>query len=313
MAQHTKNNTFTPLHPGSAIDIIAPGSSKSKSALPHVIDLLKSWEIHPLVDHDLFGDDLLYAHNNQRRFEIVRDAFYNPNSSVVWALSGGYGSTRLIPKLAALTPPLKAKTLIGFSDITALHIFVTERWGWTTLHAPVLAQIAQKTIDDESIDHIRSILFGQMTHIRHTGLRPLNEAARNIESIDAHVTGGNISMIQSGIGTCWQLSTEGRIIFFEDVDEYAYRTAERLEHLRQSGLFDRPAALIFSNFSWNSEVKESPLMTQQVLEQFADECSFPVFRHEGIGHGCRNLTIPMNAPGRIHCLTHEICLEVDFP
>lgn len=300
------------LKPGDGVDIIAPGSSKSKNALGAVVALLRSWSLEPFFPDDLFGEDLLYAHNNVRRYEIVKDALYNPRSSVVWALSGGYGSTRLIPSLSDLVPPEQSKILIGFSDITALHMFVTERWGWTSLHAPVLAQIAQKTVDQESITHIRQIVFGELDHIIHDTLVPLNEPARLHNPIEANVTGGNISMIQSGIGTAWHLKTKGRILFFEDVDERAYRTAERLEHLKQSGLFDAPAAIIFSNFSWNRTVEEGPELTEKVLKRFAEESAFPVFKHYGIGHGLRNLTMPVNIRGRLERGLNESSLYIDL-
>lgn len=299
----TQLSSFPTLKPGDFVDIIAPGSSKSKNVLEDVVSLVRSWSLSPVFPNDLFGEELLYAHNNTRRYEIVRDAFYNSKSSVVWALSGGYGSTRLIPDLSKLVPPSQPKLLIGFSDITALHMFVTEKWGWTALHAPVLAQIAQKTVDQESIDHVHRIVFGDCDHVSYASLIPLNNPARSHGLIKANVTGGNISMIQSGIGTLWHLKTKGRILFFEDVDERAYRTAERLEHLRQSGLFEEPAAIIFSNFSWNQTVEEGPELTEKILKRFAEECAFPVFRHSGIGHGSRNLSIPINIEG---CLDRKM-------
>jgi muramoyltetrapeptide carboxypeptidase len=304
--------SFWPLKAGTVVDVIAPGSSRSKDSLPGVLKLLREWDLVPSLPFDLFGEDLLYAHNNQRRFEIVRDAFYNPQSRVVWALSGGYGSTRLIPGLASLEVPTTPKTLIGFSDLTALQIFVSERWGWTALHGPVLAQIADRTVDQESIDHIKSIVFGEKQSISYESLQPLNDPAKMHPSLEATVTGGNISMIQSGIGTLWQIKTGGKIIFFEDVDERAYRTAERLEHLRQAGLFDQPCAVIFSNFSWNRQVEEDPLLTHKILERFASEVNFPVFRNQGLGHGLRNLTIPVNAPGKIERLGGSSTLSVSL-
>lgn len=304
--------SFCPLKSGFVVDIIAPGSSKSQGSLSGVLKLLREWGLEPSLPLDLFGEDLLYAHNNQRRFEIVRDAFYNPHSNVVWALSGGYGSTRLIPGLASLEAPTTPKTLIGFSDLTALQIFVSECWGWTALHGPVLAQIADGTVDQESINHIKSIVFGEKQILSYESLQPLNDSARAHPPVEAMVSGGNISMIQSGIGTLWQINTHGKIIFFEDVDERAYRTAERLEHLRQAGLFKKPSAVIFSNFSWNRQVEEDPTFTHKILERFASEVDFPVFRHQGIGHGARNLTIPVNAPGKIERLGATSIMSVSL-
>lgn len=304
--------SFSPLKVGSIVDVIAPGSSKSKGSLSGALKVLHEWGLKPSMPHDLFGEDLLYAHNNQRRFEIVRDAFYNPHSHVVWALSGGYGSTRLIPGLASLQAPVTPKTLIGFSDLTALQIFVSECWGWTALHGPVLAQIADGTVDKNSIHHIKSIVFGEKKSLTYEPLQPLNDCARAHPPLEALVSGGNISMIQSGIGTVWQINTSGKIIFFEDVDERAYRTAERLEHLRQAGVFEKPRAVIFSNFSWNRQMEEDPSFTHKILERFASEVYFPVFRHQGIGHGVRNLTIPVNAPGKLERLKSSSVLSVSL-
>ncbi|MCK6600046.1 MAG: LD-carboxypeptidase, partial [Bdellovibrionaceae bacterium] len=69
------------------------------------------------------------------RFDYLKLALEEEQSDVIWCLRGGYGSIHLLPLLDSLKKPKKKKLLIGLSDITSLHIYLQQRWGWSTLHA----------------------------------------------------------------------------------------------------------------------------------------------------------------------------------
>jgi muramoyltetrapeptide carboxypeptidase len=290
---------WVPLKEGDTVDIVAPGSIQFQEDIEAAKKYLETLHLVPRVHPDIFGPALLYANTNEKRFEVLKEALYAKDSKAVWCIRGGYGSTRLIPKLLELAPPLQPKIFIGFSDITSLHIFLNQQWNWIPLHGPVLRQLTNKTVDNESIQLILDIIFGRKRTLTYN-LHPMNLAAlKDNLSLQSTLTGGNMSIIQTSLGGSWHIQTKGKVLFFEEVNERAYRTAERLEHLRQAKVFQGIDALVFSTFSWDQENKVEADLTEKVLKTFADECSFPVFSSLGIGHGPRNLTMPVGAKCQI--------------
>ena len=263
------------LKPMDVVEIIAPGSGKTKEQLELSKEFLKTWDLTTRVSTDLFGPDLLHSNSHANRFIALREALYAPDSKAVWCLCGGTGSAWLVPELEKLTPPSRSKLFIGFSAITCLHIFLNQKWGWTTLHGPSLLELAENKLSSESVQAIKDIIFGQKRSLTFENLIPLNSSAKQVTDIQSTIVGGNLSLIQSGIGTNWNLNTNGKIFFCEDTNEKAFRIAERLEHLKQAGIFRRCKAIIFGHFTFDQENAAESKLCSQVLRRFAEETSIP--------------------------------------
>src|SRR3546814_16216811 len=54
----------------------------------------------------------------------------------VFAVRGGWGCARILPYLDFKAIAAHPKLLIGFSDITALHLAFSAHAGFTTIHGP---------------------------------------------------------------------------------------------------------------------------------------------------------------------------------
>lgn len=291
-----------PLQAGDKVDLVAPGARPAEGVLEKACAFLKSWGLIPRWPADIYGSDPFYAHTLEKRVTFLKDALTAPDSQAVWCLGGGNGSTRLLPFLASHLP-LREKYFIGFSDVTALHLFLHQAWGWRPLHGPTLGQLVRDMTDTATEAALRrQLLEGRSTPL--AGLAPLNQAAkaydqRPLEARQAPLVGGNASLVQASLGTPWQIQTTGCHVFLEDVDERPYRTLERLEHMRQAGLFEGAKALLLFDFTFNDPAeaeKSPPSLYVQAFDQFAREVSLPIFRGTGVGHGKRNLPLVIGAP-----------------
>ncbi|MDB5294446.1 MAG: hypothetical protein JWO31_429, partial [Phycisphaerales bacterium] len=97
-----------------------------------------SYVVHP----DALARSFVTAGTDEQRARSLLDYAFDDAVDVVWCSRGGYGAARLLPLLAAATPPgrrPRPKLLVGYSDVTALHEYVRNAWGWRTLHAPMVA------------------------------------------------------------------------------------------------------------------------------------------------------------------------------
>jgi len=159
----------------------------------------------------------------------------------------------------------------------------------------------------QSIASLKSILFGETTQVYFEGLQPLNAQANLNKSISASVTGGNLVLVQSSIGTNWQINGRDKIILLEEVGERGYRVDRMLEHLVQANVFKEAAAIILADFLEGEEPDGSSLI-KAVLERFAQSCEMPVVRLKGIGHGYTNFPIPLGTDAVLQ-LGKEISLR----
>lgn len=310
-----KSNEYRPwraLRAGDVVDVIAPASPclKNEASLSKIHDLLVSWNLVPRIPEDLLGRDLLCANTDAKRFEFLKNALLNPESAAIWCLRGGYGSGRLIPKLASLRlKALPPKLFIGMSDITALHLFLQRNFQWPTIHGPSVRQVADNDVDENNIQELKKIMFGQKKTLLYDELIPLNDnAAKNI-TIETKITGGNLCLVQSSIGTKWQIDARRKIIFLEEINERGYRIDRMLQHLEQAGIFTDVKAILLGDFTGGKEPDGSSLI-DPVLKRFAENCDFPVLRCPGIGHDKFNRPLPLGTKTKLS-LGEKYTLNVD--
>lgn len=267
----------------------------------HQDDLLKTTQyfqnlgFQVTLPPDLIGQDPFCANSDEKRFEFLKQAFHDSSVDVVWSLAGGYGLTRLMPQLLELLKPTKQKLYIGFSDGTALHALINQMWEWPSLHGPMARQLACKRVGPLTIAKTLHFIQNGMKDYVSPVLRPLNENARNMEVLQGMVVGGNLSLIQTSLGTAWQLQPQDKIIFLEDIDERGYRIDRMLTHLRQAKIFESAKAIIFGDFTGGTE-ENGETLVEMALKRFCQEIALPVFRLDKIGHDIENVPLPFQIP-----------------
>lgn len=297
------------LKKNSIIDIIAPaGGVADTSIIEKLKNLLKNWQLIPRVSPDLFGPDLLCANSDEKRFQQLKNALFNTDSQAIWCLRGGYGCTRLIPYLQKLTAPKKCKLFIGFSDITALHLFLQQKWHWQTLHGPSLNQVTRHLIETENSDELKEIIFGQLQQLDYL-LKSYHKPINSLDFIQAPITGGSLSLVQTSLGTDWQIETKSKILFLEDVNEFAYRIDRMLQHLKQSGTLSHVKAILLGDFTFSSKLEEEKKI-HTILERFAKEQNFPVLRCPDIGHGKKNRILPFGTPAHLDLNRNQLTIKI---
>lgn len=277
------------LKKGGIIDVIAPGYGGSPADIPKIEAAIRALGFTPRVPKDIFAKHLLHSQDDAYRLDHLYRALSAKDSAAVWCYKGGYGTAKLIAKLAKKPKPKTPKLLIGFSDITALHLFLNQEWSWPTLHGPVLWQCVHGKVNEASMQAVKAAITGKP--LLAYPVKPMNAKPRT--AIRATITGGNLALLQTSIGTDWQADAKGRLLFIEEVDEAAYRVDRMLLHLAQAGLFKGIKGVILGDFTYHSSFEEE-LKIAKVLKAFAAEAKFPVFRLTGIGHAEDNMPLPFN-------------------
>jgi muramoyltetrapeptide carboxypeptidase len=282
--------TLPTLQPGDIIDVIAPAGASNVS-IDQIVDFISKLGFKARVNADMVqpGVDLFSANSDEYRLNALQDALTNKESKAVWCLRGGYGSAKLIEGLMEMPKPETNKLFIGFSDITALHTFLNQEWGWPTIHGTMVAKCIASGMEYRALQELCTLITN--AHELHYNLEPMNDAAKAVGSINSTICGGNLSMLQTSLATDWQIDPKHKILFLEDVNEKAYRVDRMLEHLKQAGILDELDAVLLGDFSTTPE--DMPVMNM-TLDKFAKSMDVPVMRCHGFGHEDTNHPLPFN-------------------
>jgi muramoyltetrapeptide carboxypeptidase len=298
------------LAPGDVVDVVAPGFRCTAEQLENGIGFLRRAGLVPRVPPDLFGEDLLCSNSDALRYRQLRKALFARDSRAVWCVRGGYGAIRIIQRLQALKAPRQSKLLIGYSDATTLHQLLNLFWGWPTLHGPLLDRLGGADIRADERAELHSVLFGGAPQTLFANLVPLNAAARRRQLINSRLTGGNLTVLQSTLGTSLQRRPSG-MLFLEDIGERGYRLDRMLEQLRQAGVLRNLKAIVLGTFLGGAEADRSNL-GPAVLERFAQTLSIPMLAGIAAGHGPYQRPVFLHTRAQLRC-GPDAQLAVDTP
>lgn len=284
-----------PIRPGDIVEVIAPASKSTRAQLAADLRALKAIGLVPRVSRQIFGPSFLFANTDKHRLAQLQRALYAPDSSLIWCVRGGYGSIRLLPAVEKWRRPTRPKILLGYSDITTLHVFLNQRWRWPSLHGPLLDRLGRNALSARDRKELLALLYGRQKEVLFTGLRALNASAARARNVRGPVLGGNMAVLQSGLGTRSGLRpARGTLLFFEDIGERPHRVDRMLTQFAQAGWFERAGAVILGDFRLENEADRRRLWSD-VFARFAREVKIPVVAGVPVGHDPRrSCTLPFN-------------------
>ena len=146
MSPLTSFQKFQAVRPGDTVAVVAPAGPFDRAAFETGLAVI-SGRYAVRYDASILSRQRYLAGDDDRRFKELVTALADPDVKAVFCARGGYGAMRLLPRLAAWAGKhtgrlLAAKPLIGFSDITALHLWLQSN-GLASIHAPVLTQLGR--------------------------------------------------------------------------------------------------------------------------------------------------------------------------
>jgi muramoyltetrapeptide carboxypeptidase len=303
-----KRNSFK-ISPGDKVAVIAPAGKGSQTNLELIKTYVESLELVPVISTNIYDPDTpFYSNSDEFRASDLIAALKDEEIKLIWCIRGGTGCIRLISFLNAELPEtgLPQKLLVGFSDITVLHLYLEEKYDWQTIHGPMLESIVNGSYDPEG-EPVLSLLDLFFERIQTTTLPTLTRLDENGDldfGIQGKIIGGNLTLVEASIGTAWEVQPAGKVLFLEETGEAAYRLERSLDHIKQTTILDSILSIIFGDFT----PSDDPGLVDLVLSRFAKSVSFPVFRLTGIGHGSVNHPLPLNTNAEITLIDPEQAL-----
>lgn len=216
----------------------------------------------------------------------------------IWAVKGGYGAYRLIENLEknkSKFAHLENKTFIGYSDLTAMNLFLSQNTKWKVIHGPMFAELLDYAQKRKSIQVLLDLLSKNISY--KFKVNRFSNGGNNAATtkIKAPITGGNLTLIECSLKTKWEIDTKGKIVFVEDVNvtpEMFYRS---MYHLYEAGKFKNIKALVIGTM--NRRVLSKDFL--DVVRKLSKRITAPIFITDKIGHGKYNFPIVYNSKTKI--------------
>ena len=298
-----------PLFPGARVALVAPASAVPAERLPGALDLVRRLGMEPVTYPSCFFDnrDGYFAASDAQRAEDLNRAFADKSIDGIWCIRGGYGAHRLQPLLDAEMIRKNPKWFGGYSDITALHVFLNQICGMETFHCTMPS--TEPSPNDYTLSWLKKALFGGLSGVV---FNPEDQEMTMLVSGAAGglLCGGNLSLAAASLGTPWEIDTKGKILFLEDIGEKTYRIDSMLTQLRNAGKFDDCAGILLG--AWTDCVPENPERTLSLTEIFTQlivPAGKPAIGNLACGHCGTTLALPMGRMCRMNADTCEITLE----
>lgn len=277
------------LKKGDAVGIVAPAGIVNSEDIEPAVEILKEWGLNVVKGRNLYQKFNFFAGTDTQRISDFQNMLDNKEIKAIFFARGGYGSIRIIDKLDFKLFKKYPKWLIGYSDITMFHIYLSKILKYESLHAIMPKNFLKGKEDNQSLAYLKELLFGTPDNyqIEYNKLNRQGKAS-------GLLTGGNLSIIYSLQATKYEIETKGKILFIEEVSEYLYHFERMLINLKMSGKLDDIKGLIVGGMT---DMKDTtPGFGKDSYEIIADlvkEYDYPVIYGFPAGHMYPNLPLIM--------------------
>jgi len=250
------------LAPGAMLGIVSPASAAPPELVERgVAELQRLGYRTRLFSHSLDRGPLNYAGSVEDRVGDVHAAFTDTEVDAIVCTRGGWGTAELLPHLDAGLIKANPKALLGYSDLTSLHVWLRREAGLISFQAPMVASDFSKP---EGVDLASwgSALGGAESWSvgAESGLRVLRPGVAG-----GALSGGCISIYAEAIGTPYGALAEGGVLFLEDVGTKPYQWDRMLVHLRYAGLLEGVTGIVFGDMRQCCGAEEFALLEETLL------------------------------------------------
>ncbi|MGZ3555643.1 MAG: S66 peptidase family protein [Gemmatimonadaceae bacterium] len=275
-----------PLAPGDTIGVVAPSYAPQQGWLLRGAKAMEDAGYKVVLCGEIDRFRRFQQREDERRAENLMRIWQNPEVKAVVAATGGYGAARILPYLDPDVFRRNPKSFVGYSDITALHLWLMRRAQLRVFHGPTLDDLLLGGTDPTMLSLLSAL----------TTSRPLMDLGRDVAravrpgKAIGRLTGGNLSLVQQSIGTPYEIDTKDAILFLEETRDPMSVADERLLHLRAAGLLRHVRGIVFGQLTLDRSEEDE---FEDFLLDLVSDLHVPILMDFPAGHEVPNLTLPL--------------------
>ena len=279
------------LRPGDAVRILSLASPVEECLLTKGCAEIERLGYAVEVDRaSTLAREGYFAGSTSSRLAALKEALAEPSSRAIFCSRGGYGSNYLLGDLSvAFSSP---KIILGHSDITSLQICLWQKFGWVTLHGPM---VASDFANGEGLlkGYDRGSLLNALSETQEGWSVDLHGESMVPGSAGGVLLGGCLTIVQTSLGTPWELDTQGAILVLEDRGMKPYQVDRALLHLKQAGKLNSVAGIVLGDFPECEGAAETGTI-KNIARRILEPLGIPIVWGAAIGHTEKPmLTLPL--------------------
>ncbi len=294
------------LRHGDLLGLIAPGGHANDAAIEKAVARIEALGFRVKPGRNLRAVHGNYAGSVQQRLDDLHAMFADPEVKGMWCIRGGSGCISLLSGIDYGLIRAHPKVLLGYSDITALHLAIGRMARLVTFHGPV----ALSSPSDYATTHLLAVLMDPQPSYtipmaQENSLRAETEPHYAIRTATAGVArgrlvGGNLSLVSALAGTPYAADFRKAILFLEEVNEAPYRIDRWMTQLDLAGGFARAAALMVGICDNCGPADDEPSLTlDETLDLHLKRLVIPAVSGYSFGHIRHQFTMPMGIMARL--------------
>lgn len=286
------------LQKGDKIGIISTARKISEKEIASAVSVFEHWGLSVEKGKNLHASWNQFAGTDSQRLDDLQYMLDNPDIKAIICARGGYGTARIIDQTDFSRFRKSPKWIVGYSDVTALHSHIHSNFGIESLHAVMPLNFPHDGSHNDSLVSLKKALFeGNLEYQIVNNDIFHDDGFREIEGI---LTGGNLSMLYSLIGSDSDIETRGKVLFIEDLDEYLYHIDRMMLNLKRTGKLSGIKALMVG---WMNDMNDNTIpfgqTAQEIIESHMGDLAVPVIFGIPAGHLEPNLALIMGRKIRI--------------
>lgn len=299
-----------PLRPGDTIGIASPASPDETDSFEQGIAFLTARGYYVRVSPNA---NVQHPHNNYlagtdlQRAEDLNTLFRDTSVRAIFSSRGGYGSARLYPLLDWNALAAEPRIVLGYSDITSLHLAIQRKCSMVTFHGPMLTRLP---ILNETAS---ALLWHLLEKPEPVGTLPAPTETMEIivpGTVQGQLAGGCLTLLAHACGTPYAPDFRNKIVLIEDVGEAIYRADRYLTQLLHSGCLKEAAGFIIGTITdWQKHETEGSINSPMHLwHEFFFDLGKPTIANFPFGHEPNPLSLPLGVLAELNATEKTLTL-----
>jgi len=297
------------LRPGDTIGVVSPSSFKALEALQPGIDKIRRRGYQLVFGEHAFDRRGYLAGDDRDRAADLNAMFARQDVRAILCTRGGYGASRILDHLDWDVIRANPKPLIGYSDITTLHMAFLRRTELVVYYAPMII-----TLSRDVSPLAEQNLFDILEKPEALGVYDTSEG--NVQTLvpgvaEGELTGGCLCLVTATCGTPEQVDAKGKILVLEDVDEPPYAVDRMLTQLKRCGVLEEAAGFVIGEITnWEQHAGDlsETLTIEQIWQDIIVPLGKPAIAGFPFGHVTNPLTVPLGVRARLDATAGTLTL-----
>lgn len=284
------------LRKGDTIGIVAPAWSFDSNKFRKGVEQLKEMGFKIKYENTVFSKYWSMAGHDKERAAQINRMFADRQVKAIFCAKAGYGSIRTIPYLNKRIIRNNPKIFIGYSDITILLYYLYKTARMVVFHGPVVSGEMRPQMNSISRDYLlRAITQAEpMGEIQCASLKALRPGRAS-----GILIGGNLSMVISAIGTPYDINTDNKIFFLEDIGEDLEAIDNYIMHLKLAGKFRKVKGIVLGRMVDCVDDSGNKYTIEDIMNDSLRDIDVPIVYGFPSGHrrpGHINITLALGVP-----------------